>query len=193
MEKPSTRDIILAWKAECGEWRRGDGGTKFQVMAPADLYESFQRLYKTLTQQGYSPEEIDSPYLSKMIVDICWREDKIRKMSNSEVRQAKKSLAEDWDEFLHQPEISGITIATLDEDEKVVPVERSKTDYRAEYKKETKPEKPLTEEEMAEMARLPEKLKANSTTPKLNEDEEELDTEFLEFMGLPIPDEGQNE
>jgi hypothetical protein len=106
-------------------------------MAPADLHESFQRLYKTLTQNGYSSEEIDSPHLSKQIVDICWREDKIRKMSNSEVRQAKKSLADDWDEFLHQPEISGITIATLDEDEKIVPV------VRAIYKKEPKPERPL--------------------------------------------------
>jgi hypothetical protein len=158
-------------------------------MAPADLHESFQRLYKTLTQNGYSSEEIDSPHLSKQIVDICWREDKIRKMSNSEVRQAKKSLADDWDEFLHQPEFSGITIATLDEDEKIVPVVRTKTEYKAESKKE-KPEKPLTEEEMAEMANLSEKLKSSSTTPKLNEDQEEIDTEFLEFMGLPVPDEG---
>jgi hypothetical protein len=123
-DRPSTRNIVIAWKSECGEWRRGDGGTKFQVMSPADLHESFQRLYKTLTQQGYTPEEIDSPHLSKMIVDICWREDKIRKMSNSEVRQAKKNMAEDWDQFIHGSEISGITIATLDENEKIIPVER---------------------------------------------------------------------
>lgn len=187
MERPSTRNIILAWKSECGEWRRGDGGTKFQVMSPSDLHESFQRLYKTLTQNGYTPEEIDSPHLSKMIVDICWREDKIRKMSNSEVRQAKKSLAEDWDEFMHSSEISGIAIATLEEDEKIVPVERVKT----EYKKESKPEGMPTEEEMAEMASLSEKLKAGSmNAPKLDDLEEELDTEFLEFMGLPVPDKG---
>ena len=188
MERPSTRGIILAWKSQCGEWRRGDGGTKFQVMSHADLHESFQILYKTLVQYGYAPEEINSPHLSKTIVDICWREDKIRKMSNSEVRQAKKSLAEDWDEFLHAADISGITLATLDEDEKVVPVERAKTEYKPE--KKDKPEKILTEEEMAEMASLPDRLKTNSTTPKLNEDQEEIDTEFLEFMGLPVPDEG---
>lgn len=182
MEKPSTREILLAWKSECGEWRRGDGGTKFQVMSAADLQESFQRLYKTLTQNGYTREEIDSPHLSKMIVDICWREDKIRKMSNSEVRQAKKSLAEDWDEFIHSSEMSGIVIATLEEGEKIVPVERIKTEYKKEVSEPTKEE--LLKEILEPSNRL-------LPTKKIDR-RADIDFELLAELGIE-PDGSENE
>lgn len=114
----------MAWKSECGEWRKGDGGTPFLILPPSRMPDNFLILYKTFVKHGYTHEEINEVLVAKTMVDICWKEDRIRKMSNSEVRRAKKNLAEDWDEFLHSPCISGITISTLEEDEKIVTVQK---------------------------------------------------------------------
>ena len=184
MERPSIKDIVLVWLDGCGIWKKGDGGTPYKIICPVRKLESFEILYKTFVQYKYTPEEINDPHLSNTIARTCWQEKKIVKMSKSEVKEAQNKLADDWNDFL-RPKISGIVLATLEESEKIIIADTPKTEP-----KKNKPEKILTEEEMMEIASLPDRLKTNSTTPKLNEDQEEIDTEFLEFMGLPVPDEG---
>ena len=46
-------------------------------------------------------------------------------MSNIEVRKAKKNLSDDWDSVIHSSEFSGIEIAELNEDEKIVVTEKT--------------------------------------------------------------------
>jgi len=177
--KPPLKSIVDAWHSECAEIRLSERGTPMPIINPTRMLESLKILAKTLLQNGYSYEEVDSVRVSMLIVDKCWKEDQIVKMSTVDIRKAKKNLADSWDSIIHSKEYSGIVIAKLDESEKIVAAPKT------EYKKEEKLlDKPLTEEEMVEMANMPQKLKAG---PNVNLAEDEIDTEFLEFMGIPTP------
>jgi len=175
------KSIIDAWHEKCSEVRKGDGGTLYRIITNASMMESLQILAKTLLQNGYTIQEIDTSRVSIMLVNTCWKESRIRKISRSDISRAKLHLSEDWHQLIHGSKYSGIEIATLDESEKLVAVERSKSVVWKEEKVELLP----TEEEMAAMANLASKLKQGS---KLNSSEDELDVDFLELMGVKCKD-----
>ena len=177
--KPPLKSIVDAWHSECAEIRLSERGTPMPIINPARMLESLKILAKTLLQHGYTYEEVDSHRVSILIVDKCWKEDQIVKMSTVDVRKAKKNLADSWDSIIHSKEYSGIVIAKLDESEKIVAAPKT------EYKKEEKLlDKPPTEKEMVDMANLAKKIRTNSES-NICEEEDELDTVFLEFMKLP--------
>jgi hypothetical protein len=130
--KPPLKSIVDAWHSECAEIRLSDRGTPMPIINPSRMLESLKILAKTLFQNGYSYEEVDSPRVSILIVDKCWKENQIVKMSTVDVRKAKKNLADSWDSIIHSKEFSGIVIAKLEESEKIVAVQKT------EYKKEEK-------------------------------------------------------
>lgn len=132
-DRPPLKSIIDAWKAKVGETRVGERGSVFVIIPNSRRLECLKILAKTLKNYGLTDEEIDSPHLSKLIVDTCWKEKKIKRMSLTEIRKAKEDLAEDWDEVIHGSEFSGIEIAELSESEKMIPVQRT------EVKREEKP------------------------------------------------------
>jgi hypothetical protein len=125
LEKPPIKSIILAWIDDRGEWRSSPSGKTYKVISNSSMMESLKILAKTLLDYGYKYEEIDTSRVSILIADTCWKEDKIRKMSVGEIRKAKKNLADDWDAIIHSSEFSGITISTLKENEKIVPVQKN--------------------------------------------------------------------
>ena len=131
--KPPLKSIVDAWHSDCAEIRLSERGTPMPIINPSRMLESLKILAKTLLQNGYSYEEVDSPRVSVLIVDKCWKEDQIKKISTVEIRKAKKNLADSWDSVIHSKEFSGIVIATLDESEKIIAVPK------IEYKKEEKP------------------------------------------------------
>jgi uroporphyrinogen-III decarboxylase len=63
---------------------------------------------------GYTYEEIDDPHVSIKIADICWREDKIIKMTTAAVRAAKMSFATDWNDVISDKEFSGIEMSKVE-------------------------------------------------------------------------------
>jgi len=166
--KPSIRMLIDVWHAECAEIRMSEHGTPMPIIPNSRMMESLKILAKTLLEHGYPYEEVDKTNVSVMIVDKCWKENKIRKMSLADIRKAKMNLAETWDSVLHSSEFSGITIATLSEDEKIVATEQK------EYKK---PEKPL-EMNPKDMLKMD-----TSDIP-----DAPLDLDFIEELGLDESD-----
>ena len=176
------KTIINAWHDKCSEWRKGDGGTPYKIIARANMAESLQILVKTLLQNGYTIKEMDSSRVSIMIINRCWKENVIVKISKSDIAREKINLSEQWHELLDSPKYSGVEIATLDESEKIVTVEKP---IRSTIVKEEKTELPPTEEEMAAMANLADKLREGSN---LNSPDDELDVDFLELMGVKCKD-----
>jgi hypothetical protein len=106
--------IIRAWKSEYGVNRTGEKGSAYKIMSPSDLQENFRILARTLMDAGYTYEEIDDPHVSVKIADICWREDKIIKMSTAAVRAAKISFATDWNDVISDKEFSGIKMSKVE-------------------------------------------------------------------------------
>ena len=177
-DAPPLNKIIDAWKTSCGDVYLGEKGTPYVRIPSARMRESLQILRKTLVGYGYTYEEIDSVRVSMAIVDACWKENKIVKMSISEIKKAKKNLSDDWDEVIHDPEFSGIVIAKLDEDEKDVPV--AKTEYK-------KPEK-TKEEIMSEIFEPKDRIVPNKTVDKADN----TNWELLAELGIE-PDESKDE
>lgn len=124
-QRPPLKSIIDAWHTKCAEIRLSQAGTPMPIIPPSRMLESLKILAKTLRGHGFTYDEIDSTNVSILIVNTCWKEDKIRKMSNIEVRKAKKNLSDDWDSVIHSSEFSGIEIAELNEDEKIVITEKN--------------------------------------------------------------------
>ena len=117
--------IIEGWHSDCADIRFSDAGTPMEIIPNSRMMESLKILAKTLRDEhGLTYEEIDSHSISIMIVDTCWDEDVIRKISTADIRRAKKNLSKLWDKVIHNPNFSGIKIATLDESEKVVAVKK---------------------------------------------------------------------
>lgn len=92
--------IIRAWKHECGVVRTSEKGTQYVIIPSSEMHESLRILAQTMYDSGYSFEEMDDYRIAVKIADICWREDKIVKMSNSEIKKAKVSIALDWEEAI---------------------------------------------------------------------------------------------
>jgi hypothetical protein len=180
-EKPSIDKIIAVWKANCGETKHSEKGTTYVVVPIPDRYTHLLNLIQTLLDHGYDKECIESGSLRGKVVLACWS-DLIIKISAKDLRRNRAITASQWDEAVNK--FSDITISKFVEPEKEVPVQK------VEIKKES-----LTEEKMEELANLAQKLKndPNRSSPNLSEEVEELDTDFLELMGLPIPDGTVNE
>ncbi len=133
------KTIIDAWHHKCSELRKGDGGTLYRIITNASMMESLQILAKTLLQNGYTVEEMDTSRVSIMLANTCWKETRIRKISRSDIARAKLHLTEDWHQLIHSSQYSGIEIATLDESEKLVPVEKVERARREERPLELNP------------------------------------------------------
>jgi hypothetical protein len=129
--RPSIETIVLGWKEEYGVKRSGDRGSEYYVIANSDKVEAFRALAKTFFDYGYSFEEINEGSVSVKISRLCWRDDKIKKMSDSEVKKAQLAFAKDWNEVLHRREFTGITISKCEPDNKPVEVVK-----KEEFKKE---------------------------------------------------------
>lgn len=143
------------------------------------MLECLSILAHTMLEKGYSIEEIDSPSIAVKIADTCWREDKIRKMSLSEIRKAKYSLTLDWNEI-----VGGLEDIEISKHREVYKKEEAK-----EPPKEKVPELPKTEEEMQELANLANQLR-DDTIP---DDDKVLDTDFLELIQQELSKSGSNE
>jgi hypothetical protein len=129
------KSLIEAWKIKCGEVRLGDGGTPYVMIPSSRMMESLKILAKTLKSSGFTYDEIDSPIVNQAIVEKCWRENVIRKMSLVQIRRAKENLSDLWNETIHSSEFSGIVISTLEENEKIVPVEKPEPKVKAKVEK----------------------------------------------------------
>ena len=158
--------IIGAWKAENGIKRVSEKGTPY-VIIKANM-TNLEILADTLIEQGYSVDEISTPSFAVKIANICWREDKIQKMSNSEVNKAKYSLALDWSELLCHNKYTKLVMA-------------KGGDIRFDNVEKEEPIAVPTEPEMAELASRTDKLR----NPNISTEEDEEDTEFLKLMGIP--------
>jgi hypothetical protein len=124
------KTIILGWKDNYGVTRISKLGTPFIIIPSNNHIEAFRALAQTLLDSGYTFQEINSPSVSIMLADICWREDKIRKMNLSEVRKAKLSFATDWNEVIHRKEFTGVVISKVNPDNRpmaeVIPIKKEK-------------------------------------------------------------------
>lgn len=176
------KHIIDAWHYANSECRVGDGGTPYRIISKKSMPEALLVLVKTFLENGYRIEELDTSSVSILLINRCWKENVILKISRSDIAREKINLSEQWHELLHSPMYSGIKIAKLDESEKIVAVEKP---IRNTIVKEEKIELPPTEEEMAAMANLADKLREGSN---LNSPDDELDVDFLELMGVKCKD-----
>ena len=172
------------WKDEHSVWYRGDGGTPYRRIPTREMPDALFSLSKTLITQGHSFEEIDNSRVGSMIADTCIREDKIVKMSNSDVKRAKTSLGIDWNEnlrskrfrdflasFLEQP-IKEVVVKT-EESEKIVIVEKTGP------KKQQKAEK-TKEEIMDEILNPKNRIQSDQKIDRSND----LDLELLKELGI---------
>lgn len=180
----SIEKIINGWKSQYGVWRTSERGESYKVIGN-NIVEKLRILAKTMMDHGYSFDEIDSPRVSAKIADICWREEKITKMSASEISRAKKGLANDWNEVVSDPEFSGIKFSQVEEKKEhivnaIVPTRQFPKDQ---------PEKEYTKEELLAEALDP-KNRLISTKKIDRSNDENL--EFLEELGLK-PDWSDNE
>ena len=101
--------IIKAWKAEYGVLRTSDKGVEYVIIPNSSMRTALSALAQTFLTSGYTFDEIDDYRISVKIADIVWREDKIIKMSSTEVKRAKISLTKDWEEAIAP--YSGIIIS----------------------------------------------------------------------------------
>jgi hypothetical protein len=99
-DRPPIRPILNKWKAENFVDKKSDIGTPFKVLPSSCKAECFGTLAKTLSQNGYTYEEMGKVDMTRQIADVCWREDKIVKMSSSEVNKAKHGVILDWLEVI---------------------------------------------------------------------------------------------
>ena len=132
-------DLINEWHAECSETRLGDGGTPFQVIPGKRMLECLNILAKTLKENGFSFEEMKANSTTIIIVNKCWREDKIVKMSKSKVHEAKESLSLDWKGVLGK--FSKIGISKLDDNEKITPIPKEIKPPKEEFELKLDPTK----------------------------------------------------
>lgn len=105
--RPPIEGIIRAWKSELGETRTSERGLSYIVIRATT--ENLKALARTMLDSGYVFDDIDSISVALKIANICWREDKIVKMTNSEIKKAKAALTDDWNEAI--AEFSGIVIS----------------------------------------------------------------------------------
>lgn len=167
-EKPSIEDIIKKWKQDNGQVRVSDRGTAYVIMPNSTLLSNLKILAKTMFDSGYSYKEMKDYRVAVKLADICWRENKIVKMSSTEIKKAKMGLVEDWSEVIST--YSGIKMSELSDSEKVVPV-----------KTEKPKEKELTKEEILDEIMNPKnRLVSNKKIDRSNDD----NLEFLEQLGI---------
>jgi hypothetical protein len=86
--------------------------------------EALLVLVKTFLENGYRVEELDTSSVSILLINRCWKENIILKISRSDIAREKINLSEQWHELLHSPMYSGIKIAKLEESERMVAVDR---------------------------------------------------------------------
>lgn len=101
------RSLVLIWINEHGVTKTGDMGKEYKIISGRDRAHTLKILATAMLQDGYTFDEINDPKVSIILVDLCWRQEFIRKLSSSEVKEAKKNLALDWEMALHDPEICG--------------------------------------------------------------------------------------
>jgi hypothetical protein len=165
-ERLPIQKIINAWKKAEGIEKISSLGKEFYIVktSPSNL----RILAQTLLDNGYSYGEICSDNVAIKLVSTCWLEDKIKKMSLTEVRKAKKDLLVEWEETLDSEEFSGIKMS------KPKPLEK-----KSEPKPETKkPIAPVDEKEMERLANLSNDLRLGP----IPEVEEIPDLEFLKMV-----------
>ncbi len=134
-ERPSTKSIIGVWHSKFAETFYGEGGTAYLRIPNSVLMEAFWALARTFKKLGFTYEEMSSPYLAKQIVDVCWREDKIRKISVTDIKKAKFSMALDWQQIIDNEEFTGIQICDAEmPDRTVAKVEPKKIQEKIESK-----------------------------------------------------------
>lgn len=105
--RPPIEGIIRAWKSELGETRTSERGLSYIVIRATT--ENLKALARTMLDSGYIFDDIDSVGVALKIANICWREDKIVKMTGSEIKRAKAALTDDWNEAI--AEFSGIVVS----------------------------------------------------------------------------------
>ena len=159
---PNISTILRFWKEECGEIRTSQTGVQYTIIPSNRTRDSLKKLAMTLIGYGYTFEELDSVSLSVKIADVCWREDKIKKMSLSEIKKAKISLALDWNEAI--AEFSGVVIADYEETKKAVPYS----------KKEDKKQEPILDIEPKDRIKV-------ETSDMVDPP---LDLDFLKELGI---------
>lgn len=118
--------IIRAWKDEFGLSRTSETGVSYIVIKTS--IENLRILARTMMDSGYTFEELDDYRTSVKIADICWRDDKIIKMSMSAIQKAKISLTNDWHQVISAKEFSGIEMSKVDPkiESKAEPTKKSK-------------------------------------------------------------------
>lgn len=119
--------IINKWKEKCFVKKTSDRGTTFLVLPNSCRMDCLAMLAKTFSDYGYTYEEMDHHMVSVKIADVCWRDDKIVKMSGTEIAKAKLSVAKDWQEIIDS-KYAGVVISELEEHEKPVYKEEPKVE-----------------------------------------------------------------
>ena len=103
-DRPSIDEILVAWKREHGV-KCSANGTEF-VIIKANL-RNLEILADTLSDAGYTYEEMQNNGLAVKIGKFCWRKDKIVRLSKTKVEENIVSVALDWKEAVGK--YSGIT------------------------------------------------------------------------------------
>lgn len=124
LDKPSIEELINRWHLEYGVTRRGDGGTLFQIIPKESMLEALFALAKTMNDLGFTYKEMYDPKVSFEIIDICWKESKIKKIPKNEIKQNKLDLTKDWKRVISK--YSDIKISKLEDGEKLEVTENSK-------------------------------------------------------------------
>jgi hypothetical protein len=121
-DRPSIDSVLKKWKFKYGEARTSDKGRIYIIMPSGPMLQNLKILIKSLFYCGYSFEELDHHGIAVRVANFCWNEEKIVKMSQTEIRKAKINLANDFSEVL--AEYSNVTMVELSEDEKIVPKQK---------------------------------------------------------------------
>lgn len=107
--------VIKGWLEEFSTERRvGDGGSVYYIIPNSERRVALQSLAKTLVSQGYKFEDLYSNSLRLKLLKLVWKDDKITKMTRTEIRQARKNLDDEWTGLVSV--YSGIKILRAEEE-----------------------------------------------------------------------------
>jgi len=118
-EKLPVEKLINKWKVEHFVDKMSEKGTPYKILPNSCRMECLTILAKTLFDHGYSYDDMDKSDVSLKIANVCWRSDKIVKMSGPEIAKAKYSIALDWQEVIDGKYLD-IEISKLEDHEKPV-------------------------------------------------------------------------